>query len=137
VRDEGSVVRMGRLLSQSQWIQGRTRRSCSAIRMVRAAMLLWVCGQREQMGRSNCISIGYYCCNPVTVSPFRIRTIDNNAKQASFIRCLRDCFLKTFQDTDDTVYTVGHGKTFINTVLFRVVREICVFCIPKMRSART
>jgi len=37
---------------------------------------------------------------------------------------LRDCFLKSFQDTDDTADTVCHGKTFKKTVLFRVVREI-------------
>jgi len=41
---------------------------------------LWVCDQREQMGRSNCISIGCDCCNPVTVSQLRITAINNNAK---------------------------------------------------------
>jgi hypothetical protein len=42
-----------------------------------------------------------------------------------------DCFLKAFQDTDDTVYTVCHGTTSKKNVLFGVVGEICVFCIPK------
>ena len=54
---------------------------------------LWVCRQREKMGWGYCISIGYFCCSPVTVSQFRITAINNNAKQPSSARCLGKYFL--------------------------------------------
>ena len=41
-------------------------------------------------------------------------------------RSLRAFFLGTFQDMDNTAYTVCRGETFKKTVLFRVVREIRV-----------
>ena len=46
---------------------------------------------------------------------------------------LRDCFLKTSQDTDNTVYTEFHGKIPRQAALFRVVREIRV---PKSKRQR-
>jgi hypothetical protein len=46
---------------------------------------------------------------------------------------VRDCFLKTFWDTDITDFTEFRGKAVIKNALFRVFREIRVQKRPQQR----